>query len=239
MIIALAMLSCEDTIVPGPPPDEGEDIPILLNLKDLFREEDASTYALIHDDDVAGSDYENTVNDVTVFVFNSIHKCEKIMQKTTAPYNPVGPELVKSGSKTFIVVVNSVGNIVDDLGDFYEPGDEASVDYHTLRQQLSKRLTAFPTAPFLMTGETLVTLEPMKPLATPNVVDINIKRTVAKIKIFVKKENDISHNINLTSITLKQGARQVYLLDKPSTPSIEHDLSLEKGVFLPNNTVPK
>jgi hypothetical protein len=231
-----SIVSCTDNIVrDGNGPDlgeEGEDlIPISLNLEGLYGD-GASTYSLIDDGEQPGTGFENTANDVTVFVFNSSNVCEKIMKKTSQPIeNPIGPELVKTGYKTFIVVVN--GDAV--LPTVYGEGDHALVSYNGLRQMLTKVATSLPGAPsFLMTGETAVTLS-REDESTPNQVTLEVKRAVAKIKLFIaKSDKAVTHNITMQKITLHNGADRVYLLQDPVNNQINYNLSSAKTSFTPS-----
>lgn len=236
------IVSCTDNIVnDGSSNSEEEEkdlIPIVLNLEGLFGN-DASTYSLTDGGEQPGTGAENTINDVTVFVFNSSNACEKIIKRTSPPIdNPIGPELVKTGNKTFITVVNGVGKLPVN----YNEGDHASVSYNGLRQMLTNAANALPGAPFLMTGETTATLS-LQNSSTPNQVTMEVKRAVAKIKIFVtKSDNASTHNIDMQKITLYNGANRVYLLQNPMDNQISYNVSLEKTSFAvgstPNSSVP-
>ncbi len=244
MVMLLAS-SCQDSIIPDenktkPPGTGGENelVPVALNLQGLFGDENSpSTYSLTDIGDAPGSGPENTITDVTVFVFNSSLQCEKIMQGVSPAYNPVGPELVRAGQKRFIAVVNGVGKLTP----MYGPGDEALVTYNGLRQQLTNATTALPTSPFLMTGETTETLASDRPASTPNEINIQVKRAVAKVKMsFVKSGDAASHNITMQSVTLHQGSNKIYLLQKPMPLSgVSYNLSSTKSTFSPSaGTVP-
>jgi hypothetical protein len=220
---------------------EGEDlIPVLLNLKGLFGDENnVPTYSLTDVGDQEGTGPENDINDVTVFVFNSSNVCEKILQKTTSPYDEIGPELVKTGFKTFITVVNGATNLPSVPYASYVPGQEALVSYNGLRQMLSKAITEPPVAPFLMTDETTATLS-LREISTPNEVDLNVKRAVAKVKFYITKDDKaLSHTITMTRITLHNGANQVCLLQEPMNSTVSYTVSsLPKTAFTLSGDVP-
>jgi hypothetical protein len=243
--MVLLNTSCTDSIVDnreGPPVTEGEElVPILLNLKGLFGNENGMpTYALTPGGEQAGTGLENEIKDVTVFVFNSSNVCEKILKVTSWPLDhKIGPELVKSGLKTFITVVNGDTVHLKSPYGTYTKGNEALVNYNVLRQTLTEEITAPPVAPFLMTGETTATLSINGP-QTPNTVDLEVKRAVAKVKFhIVKSAKAAGHTITMKSITLKQGADKVYLLQQPSPSTVNHSVpSSAKTTFTPNDTVP-
>ncbi|MDR2917714.1 MAG: hypothetical protein LBV74_23225 [Tannerella sp.] len=224
MITILLINGCADSAIVDPDPNNPTEeamVPIALNLKGLFDEEGATTYSLTDAGDQAGTGMENTITDVTVFVFNSLNVCEKIMQGSS-PYDSIGPELVKSGFKTFIAVVNGSGK----LPVVYGPGDESLVSYSALRRQLTNASASLPTSPFLMTGEQTATLTADLPISNPNIVDIEVKRAVAKVKIFFTKSgNAASHEIKMKSVTLRKGADKVYLLDKSPVDAVNYNVS--------------
>ncbi|MDR1092164.1 MAG: hypothetical protein LBL79_13910 [Prevotella sp.] len=241
--MVLLNTSCRDNIIDnreGPIVVEGDDlVPVLLNLKGLFGEENGMpTYSLTDVGDQEGTGFENTITDVTVFVFNSSNVCEKILQGSAPTYNPIGPELVKTGSKTFIAVVNGVTNLPSPY-DTYIPGNEAQVSYNGLRQMLSNTITAPPVAPFLMTGETPATLS-VKAISAPEDVTLEVKRAVAKVKFYVTKSLKASgHAITMQKITLHNGADKVCLLQQPMNSTVSYTVSsVPKTVFTPNGNVP-
>jgi hypothetical protein len=229
------MVSCRDSIVIGGGSSEDEWVPISLNLQGLFGDENSSpTYSLTDVGDQAGTGNENIVADVTIFVFNASNACEKIIQRTpfTNTDNPIGPELVKSGNKKFVVVANSEANFTS----FYAPGQEASVNYYDLVRKLTdKRTTTLPTHPYLMTGEISTYLEPLKPNTHPNTINITLRRAIAKVKIYVSKDftnsSSANHTVAMQSITLHNGADRVSLSAPVSGSPINYNLSASKTAF--------
>ncbi|MDR2148760.1 MAG: hypothetical protein LBE91_20150 [Tannerella sp.] len=235
-VLLLATVSdCTDERVPvGPETEEGKDVLLVLNLEGLFGPEGIpNTYALTPIGDQPGTFPEDSVEDVTVFIFNtSTGACEKIMQGAYPTYNPVGPELVKSGNKNIIAVVN--GN--SHFSPFYTTGDEASISYLQLKRLLTDEITTniLPAAPFLMTGETSANLQPNMPASSPNNVNIAVERAVAKVKIFVTKSgNAASHTLYLHRITLNRGARQVSVLENGPSATILYDITSPATSFQP------
>jgi hypothetical protein len=226
--------SCADDIVKKDvvPPDESDEmVPVFLNLKDLFGSESPGTYGLTDVGPETGYGPENTITDVTVFVFNANTKvCEKIMVGSS-PYDRVGPELVKAGPKIFIAVANSAGKLP--TSSIFTPGNESLVSYNVFRKTLTNTITSLPAAPFLMTGETTQTLTPLETETSPNQVTIEMKRAVAKVKVFISKSaRAISHNITMQSITLRKGANRVSLMENdPLETGVGYSLSEQKGTF--------
>jgi uncharacterized protein (TIGR02145 family) len=239
----LFIMSCTDNIVnngdnPVGGGGDGEDlIPVVLNLKGLFGEENSpSTYSLTNLGDSAGTGLENDIGDVTVYIFNSSNVCEKILQKINPASPPsIGPELVKTGYKTFIAVVNGIGKLP---ATYTDPAGYASVNYNALRQALTNVITTLPTDTFLMTGTTTATLS-VEDKDAPNEVEVDVERAVAKIKIFITKSGKASsHDIKMQKITLHQGANQVYLLQPPASNTTSYNLSSEKTSFTLSGEVP-
>ena len=230
-VLAIAT-ACTDTriIPPGTEPNSDE-VLLMLNLQGLFGPENTpKTYALNDIGDQPGTGAENTVNDVTVFIFNAATgACEKIMQGVSPTYNPVGPELVTSGSKNIVAVVNSAANFAS----FYGPGDVGLVNYTGLKRMLTDAITVLPASPFLMTGEINAYLQPSMPATNPNLVTIEVKRAVAKVKIYVTKDLRASgHTLTLQSITLYQGARQVSIIENAPSATILYDVTETKSSFV-------
>ncbi|MDR1524842.1 MAG: hypothetical protein LBS79_06260, partial [Tannerella sp.] len=212
LLLLSAAMACTDSRVIDP--DEGSDVevPIMLNLKGLFSEEDVPpTYTLTPGGDAPGAGAENTVTDVRIFIFNAItNACERIIAVSSL-VNPIGPELVKSGNKNIVVVVNGNGKF--NKNPFYTAGEENQINYNGLRYMLTEPVANLPAAPFLMTAEKNVMLQPYQPSNAPNQIDLEVKRSVAKVKIFVKKSGDaLSHHLWLKTVTLHQGADRVSTL---------------------------
>ena len=233
LFLILLTGACADSIVPDIGQenlDEGDLVPVKLNLQGLFDHEGASTYSLTDIGDKEGTGAENTINDVTVYIFNSTFQCEKIIQRTSQPFTPVDTVLVPAGNKYFIALVNSVGKIPAT----YDPGNESTISYTALRQQLTDIITVLPSSPFLMTGEKTAVLEPYKTHSLPNSVDIEVKRAVAKVKIFITKSDKAeTHDLYMNSITLGNGANSVYMLQKPASDAgiTYNTSSTEKTIF--------
>ena len=241
-LLAIFMMgACADSIVDGGDGGaqggaQGDDlIPVTLNLKGLFGDEGASTYSLIPGvpPNLPGTGNEENIADVTVFIFNSADACEKVLQKTSVPFTPTDTVLVTAGAKKFIAVVNGIGKIAE-----CDPGYTNPITYNGLRQSLTTPvLTALPTNYFLMTGEKSATLTPDLGHSSPNEVTVDVERAVAKIKVFVTKSGDaIPHNIRLKSVTLNNGAAQVYLMPQfnpslISDPPVTYGLSRQKDVL--------
>jgi len=231
-MIMYMMSSCTDTRVLSEKNEEnGEMVPLLIDLKALFGDEMPGTYALTDIGDVPGSNMENSITDVTVFVFNAnTGGCEKIIQKTTLPFTPVGPELVYSGTKDIVVVANKSNFPAP----FYAPGDEATVTYTQLRKLMTSVYSYLPKSPFMMSGEKRVTLQPLQPATSPNNVTIEIKRAVAKIKVFVNKGSTAAtHNLFLHEVTLNNGAETVALLQKDPSTVVSYGLDSVSTNFNP------
>ena len=232
LLIAMLMGACSDNIVPDdvPPVNEGGAlVPVSLNLEGLFNDEGAKTYSLTTPKDTVGSSIENWIDDVTVFVFNSSNVCEKIIQQTSYPFTPTDTVLVTTGSKTFIAVVNGANKIKTPYSPYlyYAPDDEKShiITYNEIRQKLTEPTSSLPVSSFLMTGEKSVVLD-VKPEESPNSVNIQVERAVAKIKIFFTKSGNAAlHNLKMHSLTLNQGAEQVYVLQKPLPDLINYGIT--------------
>ena len=227
--------SCNDIIVDeNVPIESNEMVPIALNLKGLFGEEGAHTYSLADGGFHNGFDPESDITDVKVFVFNANTKvCEKIMVGSS-PDIEIVTDTVKAGNKIFIAVINGNGTL-SSVND-YNPGDEALVIYSTFRQLLTKAtMNSLPVAPFLMTGEVTETLIPVAEGGSPNEVEIEVYRAVAKVKLYVSKSSTVNQSLHLQKVTLNRGARQVYLLDKPLIDTIKYDLTGETTRFNPTD----
>ncbi|MDR3251132.1 MAG: hypothetical protein LBT42_05655 [Tannerella sp.] len=222
-LLMLMSTACTDNQVDPGYYEGDEEVPVVLNLKGLFNEENAPpTYALTDSIDQEGTGVENTVSDITVFIFNAnTNACDKIIQGTSSP---IGPKLVKSGNKKIIVVANGNGKFVKNP--FYVPGEEGLISYNVLRRMITDPvLTALPTDPFLMTGETTVQLQPEKPETAPNNVTIEVKRAVAKVKIFFTKSNQLTtHELKMKSLKLFNGASKVAVLQKDPSDVFTYDV---------------
>jgi hypothetical protein len=236
-VMLLIPAACTDRIIEEDDGGESnERVPIVLNLKGLFGEENTpSTYGLTDVSDEPGTGDENKVDDITVFIFNaSTNACDTIIIGTSSP---IGPKLVRSGNKKIIAVVNGTNKFPS----FPSPGQEGSINYYSLRNMLTKPIDTLPDAPFLMTNEVNAVLQTNQPEGTPNQVNIEVKRAVAKVKIFVTKEKKAeAHILTLKKITLHQGARQVSVISNSNSATILYDVESEKDVFDPaSGVIPK
>ena len=227
--------SCFDTVVVDPDPIDGGEgntmVPITLDLGGIVR-----TYNTDYSNvtDTAGTSVENAVNDIVVYIFDHTYTCEKILVGTTSP---VGPEMIKIGTKHFIAVVNVQANVPA----LYPPPvtNPSSVSYPALRQQLTDALTALPSSPFLMVGTKMnVPVTEELPITNPKRISIEVERAVAKVTMsFTKSLLATSHTITLQKVTLYKGANKIYLLDKPASDNTTYSLSGSKNTFSPNASV--
>jgi hypothetical protein len=222
LCVALILSSCKDEIVPIntdiDPNDVGKDVPIALDLRGLFAN-NAPTYATNYPGTlVPGTVKEDSVKDVLVYVFNDMYHCERILHESTPPVpNPIGPVLVKSGVKHFVVVVNGGGNATLETNN----ANASSVSYSTLLQQLSDARTGMPESPFLMTAiKNNELVLPDKPFDGYHDIPVEVVRACAKVTLSVKKSGKAeNHNIKITGITMINGADRVPIFSQPTTPS--------------------
>ncbi len=218
--------ACSDEMIPPGPVNGGEDkeIPLMINLKDLSLPE-VSTYGTDYpgETSVAGSAWENKVNDITVYIFDQSFDCEKIITANSSPTDTV---MVKTGIKNIVAVVNAAGKI-------NLPTSEATTYYSALLKMITNASTTVPTSPFLMTGKLLnVSLPNEVPITSPYRVTINVERATAKVKLKVMKSGlAAGHNITLTKVIMYQGADRVALLETPSTNPTIYNLSDTANVF--------
>lgn len=234
--ILLAMQSCTDSVVefePGPDPHAGDKmVPISLDISGLTN---ANTYGTDYDGEtrVPGSNSENSVNDIIVYIFDHSFVCEKILIGSASP---VGPEMVKVGTKNFLAVVNGNSHFT---GTNALPTTPASTNYSALRQKLSDATSSLPTSPFLMTGEKLsVPITELMSAVSPNKVELEVERTCAKVTMsFTKSGLATAHNITINKVTLYKGANKIYLFDRPTTNDITYTLSTTKNTFSPASAI--
>ena len=235
-----AMQSCSDKII-EPFPDDGIEVvpegdkmvPIALALNE---KKSANTYGDTYYGgvtDVPGTSVENAVNDILVYVFDNTYTCEKILY---GPSSPVGPEMVRIGTKHFIAVINAQSN-VSSL--FPLPSDPSTVNYATLRRTLSDARTLLPASPFLMVGERLnVPVTDQRPQTNPYQIIIDVERATAKVTMSFTKSGDAAlHNITLQQVIMYKGANKVFLIDRPSSEDIIYGLSTTKNSFSPSGIV--
>ncbi|MDR0835993.1 MAG: FimB/Mfa2 family fimbrial subunit, partial [Tannerella sp.] len=245
-LLALMMTTActDDRVVDDSIYEDGPKIPIVLSLKGLFGE-GTPTYALSDSIDQAGTGAENTITDVTVFIFNATNACEKILKAPNPFVNPMDTVLVTAGNKKIIAVVNGHNRFnppsPGTSATFYSPGDEGSVSYNGLRTMLTNpAITALPVGPFLMTGETSENLQPDFPSTAPNEVTITVKRAVAKVKVYVKKANDVTQNLYMQKVTLSHGADMVSIIqnDPATASSISYNISSTARTTFTSSTIP-
>jgi hypothetical protein len=235
-LLMLMATACTDNPIVDPGYESDEEVPVVLNIKGLFNKENTPpTYGLTDVGPQQGSAMEDSISDITVFIFNAgTNACDKIIQATLPNFSPVGPELVKAGNKKIIVVANGNGKFAKNP--FYAPGEESSINYNSLRRMLTTVILptdSLPAAPFLMTAEKSQLLQPEKPLTTPNVVNIAVERAVAKVKIFVTKSGNASgHALYLQKITLRHGASRVSVIENNPSDVIDYNLYKAKTSFL-------
>ena len=236
LCLTILISSCSDRMVdPDPNPGgSGEKmVPLLIKMKDL-----ASVYTYGTDylgvNDVQGSNWEDSIKDVTLYIFDNIFKCEKIVTVQSPLYfGYVGPVMVKTGYKNLIAVVNaSTSNIT-------LPTIEASTTYNGLLTMLTDPITTLPESPFLMTGKLLnVSLPDELPITSPYDTTLYVERACAKITMNVTKSNQATnHNIELTKISMYQGANQVALFEAPSSNTIGYTTSASSTSFNPSTGI--
>ena len=231
--VIIALQSCLDSIIIEPEPNGESDamVPIALDLGGILR-----TYGPDYPNvkDSVASSMENTVQDIIVYIFDQTFTCEKILVGSTSP---VGPELVKVGTKHIIAVVNAQANV----SSLYPvpTANPSSVSYPVLKQKLSDAKTALPASPFLMVGERMnVPVTEQRPDTNPYKVTIDVERAVAKVTMhFTKSGKALAHNVTLQRVTLFNGANKIYLMNKPITDDITYTLTSSKNVFNPNAVV--
>ena len=231
LTLALPVLffGCLDTLVDDSPvvPGSGEKmIPLVLKLKDM-NDIPTPTYGTTKTDYtggfLAGTQWEDSIQDVTVYIFDNMFFCEKTVTSTDFI---AGPVMVKTGIKNIITVVNGASKIAA----LPMPGDESTTTWQALRKMLTDVPSplAPPTSPFLMTGEMLnVPLPDEVDITTPYIVPIIVERACAKITFKVTKSGlALSHNIDLTKIEMYQGANRVALLETPNpNPTTQYTVS--------------
>ena len=226
-----AMQSCSDKIVENFVEEEvvetGEDmIPITLDLSGIFPAA-AATYGTNYPGAPATATplEEAIVGDIFVYVFDNTYTCEKILR---GPTSPVGPELVKVGTKHFIAVINGQTHIPS------LPTTPSAVNYTSLRQMLTTPSASLPASPFLMVGE-----KSNVPVSTSShTVAIDVERACAKITMsFTKSQDAATHNITVNSVTLNRGADRIYLLGAPSTNPTLNNISKTFSSFTPSGVV--
>ena len=232
-----AMQSCSDQVIDEgnqPVPDDDVMVPISLDLRGLTQ---ANTYSGPNygfEMDTTGTAAENAVTDIIVYVFDNTFTCEKILH---GPNSPVGPEMVKIGTKHFIAVVNAQQNVPSLFP--LPTANPSTVSYSVLRKTLSNALTSLPASPFLMVGEKLnYPVVDQKPITQPYKIPIEVERACAKVTMsFTKSLNAATHNITLDSIVMYQGANRIYLFDKPDTDPTTYTLSKLHNSFSPSASV--
>ena len=216
LILCMPILfsACMDPMVPetgGGGGDGDSMIPLLIKMKDLSR---LTTYGTDYPGviDVPGSNLEDEVEDVTVYIFDNNFICEKIATVQSPFYaGYVGPIMVKTGYKNLVAVVNATS------GNVTLPATEATTNYNGLLTMLTNPITTIPASPFLMTGKlSNIHLTDDYSVTSPFDTTIYVERACAKITMNVTKSNQAaSHNIVLMKVAMYQGADQVALLETP------------------------
>lgn len=230
LLSMLAFAACTDEVItpePGPIAGTGEkEIPLMISMEDLSLS-DASTYGTDYAGEtlVGGTAWENAINDITVYIFNNSFECEKIIQATSSPTDPV---MVKTGTKHFIAVVNAEGKI-------NLPTTEAATEYLALQKMITNASLSLPTSPFLMTGKAMsVPLPDELPNANPYKISIDVERACAKVTLRVTKSGlSAAHNITLRKVTLYNGANRVALFTAPDPNPTTYSLTKTETIFNP------
>ena len=225
--------ACTYVLAPDSP-DTGEVkmVPIALDLSNLLNS-NMPTYGTNYPGTlVPGNAAENAIDNIVVYIFDNLYDCEKILAESH-PSNPIGPVMVKSGIKHFIVVVNGDGKLT------LEKTNPASVNYSSLLKEITNSSTTLPESPFLMTGiANFQDIPPSLTAAAAHSVTVKITRTCAKITMSVTKSgNAAGHNIDLISITMYRGADRVALFNSPLPDPTLHNINLTKTTFTPSNSV--
>ena len=219
MLIFLSACTDEVVDIKVNPPDAKE-VPVVLDLKGIL-EPKGQTYGLVYPGtDVPGTDRENAVNNVVLYIFNDSYVCERILSEYSPVMNPVGPVMVKTGLKHFVVVVNADGKVA------LEKTNPASVNYTTLMQEITNAAlstTEFPESPFLMTGTSSFTIPSDYTMSSPFQVPVKVVRACAKVTMTVTSSGKAANNeIKLKKISLLNGANRVALFDTYSSSAISY-----------------
>ncbi|MDR1224689.1 MAG: hypothetical protein LBL07_17705 [Tannerella sp.] len=237
LLISMLILicpACSDEVIRGggngDTPGKGDkEIPVVISMQDLSLPGAVPTYAggtdYTGETSVGGSSWENAVNDITVYIFNTSFECEKIVQATSSPTDTV---MVKTGYKHFVAVVNAQGKMT-------LPSTPATTDYSALNRMLTDAAFTLPASPFLMTGELRdVALPDELLVSSPYSISIDVNRACAKMTLRVTKSGQSEgHTITLKTVTLHQGADRVALFVAPSPDMTSYTLSASKTVFDP------
>ena len=228
MCLMFVLTSCTDNIVPNSlPQDDGEKIPIALDLTGLFGAGAQTRSLVFPGDTVAGSLLEDMVTDVTAYIFDNYYQCEEIIQEVVPPIvTPVGPVMVSVGTKHIVVVLNGIGKLNLET-------NPSAVSYSALLEQLTLDLGTLPESAFLMTGlKNDVVLPTQVPITAPHVIQVEVKRACAKVKFSIGlSDKAAGRSIDLTEITMYQGARRVPIFRAPAgNPTV---YNLTKTITLP------
>ena len=241
LCMMIAIQSCTDNEVYPIIPDENTYpesdlmIPISLKLDGLFSSKTYTTAPTDYDNitDIPGSNIENSVDTVIVYIFDNTFTCEKILKGSGSS---VGPEMVRVGVKHFIAVVNGPAHFTSTP----LPSNPEDVSYPVLRQMLTDVSGSLPSSAFLMVGEKLNVALPEERLeSNPYHVKLDVERVCAKVTMsFTKTGLALAHNIIIDSVVLFQGADRIYLLDNPgfSNPTT-YTLSGKRDAFLPSSGI--
>jgi len=234
MCMLLMFSSCMDVMVPSPEEGDGTEVPIALEIDNLFNS-NPRTYGTNYPGTLEpGNPAENLVDNIVVYVFDNLFQCEKIFEYTSATYtNPIGPVMVKSGTKHFVAVANGDGKLT------LEKTTPSNVIYADLLNEITNVSTNLPESPFLMTGiNNFVNVPPEMTPSTPHSVNLPITRAVAKITMQITKDQKaLSQNITLTKISMFRGADRVALFNTLSPDPTLHNINATNTTFIPNGTV--
>ena len=244
MCMLILLSACDDIIVDPSPTDNNnnleagdgsKEVPIALDISNLFNL-NPPTYGTTYPsppDLVPGNAAENAIHDIVVYIFDNMFVCEKIISHalpTPIPI-PIGPVMVRSGMKHFVVVVNGDGKLT------LEKTTPSNVSYSSLLKTVTDGIPTLPETPFLMTGiKNNIPVPNELPSSSPHPVSVEITRACAKITMQITKSHlAASHDIRLKSVTMFRGADRVALFNAPSPNPAQHMISVSKNTFDPDN----
>jgi len=234
MCMLVIFSACTDAIVSSSSEGEGIEVPIALEIDNLFNS-NPPTYGTDYPGTLAdGNAAENLVDNIIVYIFDNLFNCERILEYTSATYmNPIGPVMVKSGIKHFVAVANSDGKLT------LEKTTPSNVNYLNLLNEITNISSTLPASPFLMTGvSNYVNVPPDLSPTTPHAVTLPITRAVAKITMQITKDlKALNHSITLRTITMYRGANRVALFNTLSPDPTLHNINIIKNTFNPNGIV--
>ena len=236
MCMLLIISACTDVMVSPPDGEDVKEVPIALEIDNLFSS-NQRTYGTDYPGYFAtGNDAENLVDNIVVYVFDYLYQCEKILEFSSASYTNsfvIGPVMVKSGIKHFIAIANGDGKLA------LEKITPSNVIYSDLLKEITYSFPAFPESPFLMTGIINgINIPPDLTISSPHPVGIKITRAVAKITMQVTKSGNAANpNINIRRVTFFHGADRVALFNAPSPNPTDYNLDTTL-IYSPTISVP-